>query len=187
MYKRQADGWLLQLFDIGDLIQQQRQGVEARQQQLLAGEIAAALRDCSLQRLADESREQLQRLAWHWRATWAAILLPTASGWKCFVHSGDRLPLGEARLSLVLNALPAGHIAHSASQPVLQALQLPFWLMPHTQQHEVRAWLLCEDTGEARLDDDALLLADALLEPLLARLAGDRLQASQQRLSLIHI
>ena len=108
--------------------------------------------------------------------------MPTASGWKCFVHSGDRLPLGEARLSLVLNALPAGHIAHSASQPVLQALQLPFWLMPHTQQHEVRAWLLCEDTGEARLDDDALLLADALLEPLLARLAGDRLQASQQRL-----
>lgn len=178
----QAEGWLLQLFDIGDLIQQQRQGVEARQQQLLAGEIAAALRDCSLSHLNDEAEEQLQRLAWYWRATWAAILLPGAHGWKCLVHSGDSLPMSEGRLNLALNALPAGHLSHSSRQAVLQALEIPFYLMPHTQQHEVRAWLLCEDSGGPRLDDEALLLADALLEPLLARLAGDRLQASQQRL-----
>ncbi|OLS60909.1 PAS domain-containing sensor histidine kinase [Pseudomonas putida] len=178
----QAEGWLLQLFDIGDLIQQQRQGTEARQQQLLAGTIAAALRDCSLQHLSDEAGEQLQRLAWHWRATWAAILLPAGHAWTCFAHSGDSLPLSEARLSQLLDSLPATQLSHSSSQPALQALQLPFYLMPHRQQHEVRAWLLCEDAGGQRLGDEALLLADALLEPLLARLAGDRLQASQQRL-----
>ncbi|MFW3897063.1 ATP-binding protein [Pseudomonas bharatica] len=181
----QADGWLLQLFDIGDLIQQQRQGAEARQQQLLAGAIAAALRDCSLQRLTEEAAEQLQRLAWHWRASWAVILLPSGNGWKSFVHSGGGLPLNESRLSPLLDALPAAHLSHSAGQPALQALQLPFYLMPHTQQHQVRAWLLCEDAGGQRLDDDALLLADALLEPLLARLAGDRLHASQQRLDTV--
>lgn len=178
----QAEGWMLQLFDIGDLIQQQRQGTEARQQQQLASTVAAALRDCSRQRLGDEAGEQLQRLAWHWRAGWAAILLPAGNAWKYFVHYGASLPLSEARLSLLLNGLPAGHLSHSSSQPALQALQLPFYLMPHRQQHEVRAWLLCEDAGEQHLGDEALLLADALLEPLLARLAGDHLQASQQRL-----
>ncbi|MHA6197511.1 ATP-binding protein [Pseudomonas wadenswilerensis] len=178
----QPEGWLLQLFDIGDLVREQRQGVAARRGQKLAGEIAAALRDCSLQRLPDEASEQLRRLAGYWQASWAVLLLPAAGGWKVFIHSGDSLPLSEPRLSLLLNGVPPGHLLHSSSQPLLRVMEVPFYLMPHAQEHEVRAWLLCEDSGEQRLGDEALLLADALVEPLLARLVGDRLQASQQRL-----
>jgi PAS domain S-box-containing protein len=178
----QAEGWLLQLFDIGDLVREQRQGVAARQAQKLAGEIAAALRDCSLQRLPEAAGEQLRRLAGYWRASWAVLLLPAAGGWKVFIHSGDSLPLSEPRLGMLLDGVPPGHLLHSSSQPLLRVMEVPFYLMPHSQQHEVRAWLLCADSGEQRLGDEALLLADALVEPLLARLAGDRLQASQQRL-----
>ncbi|MCU1730539.1 MULTISPECIES: PAS domain-containing sensor histidine kinase [unclassified Pseudomonas] len=178
----QPEGWLLQLFDIGDLVQQQRQGLAAQQRQMLASEVAAALRDCSLEHLAEQAGEQLRRLAWHWQAGWAMLWVRGAGGWKNYVHYGDNLPWSEQRLGLLLSDLPAEHLIHSAAQPTLQVLELPFYLMPHTQQHEVQAWLLCEDRGQPRLDDDALLLADALAEPLLARLAGDRLQASQQRL-----
>lgn len=178
----QADGWLLQLFDIGDLLQQQRQGIAAQQRQALAADMGAALRDGSLAHIAEVATEQLRRLAWHWQAGWAMLLLRGSGGWKSYVHSGDTVPWSEQRLSALLNELPAGHLIRSSSQPALQALNIPFVLLPHTQRHEIQAWLLCEDSGETTLDDNALMLADALVEPLLARLTGDRLLASQQRL-----
>ncbi|WP_410479047.1 ATP-binding protein [Pseudomonas sp. zfem002] len=178
----QAEGWLLQVFDIGDLVHTQRQGLAAQQRQTLAGQIATAMRGCSLERLVEETGEQLRRLAWHWQSAWAVLLLPLDGGWKAYAQSGADLPLREQRLAALLGGLPSGHLLHSSGRADLDALALPFYLMPHSQQHEVRAWLLCEDNGQPRLDDDALLLADALVEPLLTRLASDRLQASQQRL-----
>lgn len=178
----QAEGWLLQVFDIGDLVQQQRQGQAAQQRQMLASEVSAALRDCSLEHLPQTATEQLQHLAWHWRANWAVLCVPGADGWASYAHSGDSLPWSDQRLGLLLSRLESEHLLHSRTEPDLKMLDVDFYLMPHTQQHQVRAWLLFEDTGQRRIDDDDLLLADALVEPLLARLAGDRLQASQQRL-----
>lgn len=178
----QADGWLMQLFDIGDLVQQQRQGQAAQQRQLLGAQMGAAVRECSLARICAETGEQLRRLAWHWEAGWAVLLLRGVGGWKSYAHSGEPMPLSESRLAARLNDLPGGHLIRSSGEPWMQALGVPFVLLPHTQRHEVQAWLLCEDSGPTRLDDDALLLVDALVEPLLARLTGDRLLASQQRL-----
>jgi len=84
----QAEGWLLQVFDIGDLVQQQHQGQAAQQRQALAAEVSAAMRDCGLGHLAQEAGEQLRRLAWSWQATWAVLMMRGADGWTRFVHAG---------------------------------------------------------------------------------------------------
>ena len=182
----QGEDWLLQLFDVGDLLQQRQQGQDARRQQQLARQVGAALRDCSLERLPQVAAEQLQRLAWHWRMGWAALLLRTPGGWQTFARDASSVPWADdARLSAVLDRLPSGRVLCSAEFPALQVLcpTHPLYVVGHAQQHQAQAWLLCADEGGQARPEAAPLLLDAMAEPLLARLAGDRLQASQQRLN----
>ena len=180
-----GEGWLLQLFDVGDLLQQHQQGLDARRQQQLAVQVGAALRDCSLERLPQVAAEQLQRLAWHWRKGWAALLLRSPAGWHTYARSEAQLPWADdARLSRVLDGLPPGRLLCSTEHPGLQALCAahPLYAVGHALQHQAQAWLVCADEGEPTRPEGAPALLDAVAEPLLARQAGDRLQASQQRL-----
>lgn len=180
-----CEGWLLQLFDVGDLIQQRQQGLDAQHQQQLATQVAAAIRDCSLEHLVQVAGEQLQHLAWHWRCSWAALLLRTATGWMAFARSEAAAPWSdETRLGTLLDTLAPGQLLRSSEQPGLQAFfaSTPTRVLGHAQQHRAQAWLLCADDGAPGVPGGARVLLDALAEPLLARLADGRLQASQQRL-----
>ncbi|MDD0977215.1 ATP-binding protein [Pseudomonas sp. TNT2022 ID681] len=184
----QGEAWLLQLFDVGDLMQQQRHAGELQRQQHLALELTAALRDCSLERLAQVAGEQLQRLAWHWHSAWTALLLHGAAGWQTFARSEAELPWADdARLSLQLDRLEPGHLLYSGDVPALQALfpGSAFYLLAYAQQHQVRAWVLCAAPAQPLRVDEAQVLLGALAEPLLGRLAGHHLQASQQRLDSV--
>ncbi|MBV6286581.1 PAS domain-containing sensor histidine kinase [Pseudomonas aegrilactucae] len=180
-----AEGWLLQLFDVGDLLQQRQQGLDAQHQQQLALQMAAALRGCSLEHLAHVAGEQVQHLAWHWRCGWAALLLRTSTGWQTFARSEAPAPWAdETRLGVLLDSLEPEHLLRSGEHLGLQGLfaHTPLWVLGHAQQHRAQAWLLCADDGVQGVPGGARVLLDALAEPLLARLADGRLQASQQRL-----
>lgn len=184
----QPEGWLLQLFDIGDLLHQQRQADAARRQRQMAFELGSALRDCNVDHLAQTTAEQLQHLAWHWHTGWTALLLRGANGWQTFARSEVELPwIDEVRLGQQLQTLGAGHRLHSREHPGLHALfaASPMTLLPYAQQHQVQAWLLCAESAVPLLEADALALTAALVEPLLVQLASARLLASQQQLDTV--
>nr|WP_256584145.1 PAS domain-containing sensor histidine kinase [Pseudomonas sp. SDI] len=181
-------GWLLQLFDVSDLVQQQHQGAQLHLQQQLALQLGGALRDCGLEHLPAVAGEQLQRLAWHWHSEWTALLLHGAAGWQLFARSEAELPWAEdGRLSALLDQLQPAPVLASSDIPALHTLypDKRFFLLPYAQQHRVQAWLLCATPAQPLPVEEAKSLLGALFEPLLGRLAGQRLHASEQRLDSV--
>ncbi|EPN33051.1 sensory box histidine kinase, partial [Pseudomonas syringae pv. actinidiae ICMP 19096] len=73
-------GWLLQLLDISDLMEE-ASAARSRQQCLrFAGQMAERVRVCNVERLTAVVAEQLQELAQLWRIPCVALVLPEVSG-----------------------------------------------------------------------------------------------------------
>ncbi|QXI37921.1 PAS domain-containing protein [Pseudomonas xantholysinigenes] len=165
---RQAQGWLLQLFDIGDLLREQRWD---RQRPLL-GEIGHALRECGVSRLAQTTQEQLQVLADHWQARSLRLMLREAEGWRHYVSSEGAWPWpAEQVLQARLQALSAQGLVEANDDQELLALcgGISLFMVPCRLGQDAEAWLLCAGAPQAPPADMALALARTLIEPLLVR------------------
>ncbi|HGA2316191.1 TPA: ATP-binding protein [Pseudomonas putida] len=180
--QRQADGWLLQLFDIGDLLRKHEHDGQCSITGHLATELSRSLRDCGEERLRQTATEQLQRLAEHWQAGSLRLMLLGETGWSTYACCNDDWPwVDDERLRHWLQPLPAQARQVAADLPLLQSSSagLPLLLLPYSQGHCVQAWLLC--AGCPATPEAAELLSQALIEPLLSRLRQQHvLQRSQQ-------
>ena len=199
-----ADGWMLQLLDIGDLLRerQQAQGRAACQQ--FARQSAEQLRLCSTARLPEVLSEQLQDLAQLLRIPCVALALPNqdAPGWRIFsqyrAHDAADLWHTGQPLGTLLEHF-AGHTpqhlgtAHNADQdPRLLDIfgHHEGFLVPYRDARGTSAWLLCgfypvlqraPQLGER----DWLQLAAALAEPLLNRLREQQHLQQLERLDAL--
>ncbi|WP_194791710.1 ATP-binding protein [Pseudomonas sp. UFMG81] len=166
--QRHGQAWLLQLFDIGDLLREQRWD----RQRPLFGEIGHALRECGAERLVQTASEQLQTLAEHWQATSLRLMLREHGGWRHFASSEGRWPWpDDGRLQRWLLRLPAQTLIEVNDDPELLALcgGVSLFLLPYRQGQDAEAWLLCAGAAQVPPADMALALARTLVEPLLAR------------------
>ncbi|MFB4394081.1 MULTISPECIES: ATP-binding protein [unclassified Pseudomonas] len=168
---RHAEGWLLQLFDIGDLLRAGQQGGQLQAEQLLARQMGQALRDCGEDRLCEAVGEQLRRLAEHWRVQAVRLLLHEASGWRSLASSDDQWPWADdARMQPCLASLPTKGLVDGREVPELLALcGMSLFLVPYLQGQAVQAWLLCAGGNTLPAAEEAQPLLHALVEPLLAR------------------
>ncbi|QXH36396.1 ATP-binding protein [Pseudomonas muyukensis] len=165
---RQAQGWMLQLFDIGDLLREQRWD---RQRPLL-GEIGHALRECGAARLVQTTEAQLQRLAEHWQARSLRLLLREADGWRHYASSEGAWPWPADRtLQARLQAWPAQGLVEANDDLELLALcgGVSLFLVPCRLGQDTEAWLLCAGAPQLPPADMALALLRTLVEPLLVR------------------
>ncbi|MHC6227580.1 ATP-binding protein [Pseudomonas sp. X10] len=169
---RHGSAWLLQLFDIGDLLREQDQGMESECQQRLAAQWAQALRDCGEERLPQVMAEQLQFLAERWRAQSVGLWLLEPQGWRSYASSEAQWPWpADERLQPWLARLaPEGPI-DAASEPDLLALcgGVSLYLLPYSQGQRPQAWLLCAGAEALPRASAAMGLLQALVEPLLSR------------------
>ncbi|MDN7140162.1 PAS domain-containing protein [Pseudomonas sp. JQ170] len=183
--QQQAGQWLLQVFDVGDLLQHRQQSLIAERQRHLTSHLACAVRDCSIECLEAVAKEQLQWLARHWQAAGVQVVLQRGEGWQTYVASGDVLhaPSDEA-LSPVLSMLAPGQVFSSATHVHLQPLfpGIAACLVPFASGLQVKAWLICFRPGQPLLGGDALNLFGAYAEPLLGRLQAFELEQQSERL-----
>lgn len=186
----QPGQWMLQLFDIGDLLQHRQQSHNAERQRHLTSHLAAELRDCSIERLPQVAQEQLQWLVRHWRATGGRILLQGEQGWQTYASSHDPVhwPADEL-LGRLLERQVAGQVVSSISHAELHALmpQADTYVLPYAQGHIVQAWLICVGPLEALNAADALNACAAYAEPLVSRLAAFNLQQQSERLDSLQL
>jgi PAS domain S-box-containing protein len=183
--QRQAAGWMLQLFDIGDLLRQSDQQAQKLSLGQLAADISQAVRDCSEHWLAQTTAEQLQQLAMHWHAGAVRLLMADETGWHTYASSeGDWPWPDDERLQPWLQALPAGfrQIAPDAAQWRAMCAGSPLFLLPYSHGHDIQAWLLCAGAPSVPAPEAATLLLQALVEPLLARLRQVQLQQRSRHL-----
>ncbi|MBM3106530.1 PAS domain S-box protein [Pseudomonas sp. V1] len=186
----QSGGWLLQLFDIGDLLQHRQQSLGAERQRHLTSHLAAELRNCSTERLDKVAQEQLQWLVHHWRAHAGRVFLQGEQGWKTYVSSGDPLhwPSDET-IGPLLDRLTPGQVVSSTSHAGLHSLlaHTPAYLLPYGQGHVVQAWLMCFGSFDALNSADALSACAAYAEPLVSRLTTFALQQQSERLDSLQL
>lgn len=193
----QADAWLLQLLDIGDLLVDRRQSRLREQCQLLAVHIGEQLRLCSLSRLPDVLTDQLQSLAqrFHIPCIALALLDEEEQGWQIHQHyaglDAPRLWQNAQRLGTGLDSLngSAPQALNPIEHPRLQSTfgNVEGFAVPYHDAQGVVAWLLCgcytvqqraPDVGER----DWLQFAAALASPLLERLREHRHHLQLERL-----
>ncbi|WP_422420865.1 ATP-binding protein [Pseudomonas sp. GZD-222] len=186
----QPGSWLLQLFDIGDLMQHRQQSLGAERQRHLTSHLAAELRECSIERLGHVAQEQLQWLVRHWRANGGRVLLQGEQGWKTYASSSDPLPWPrDELLGPLLDRLAPGQMVSSTTHAGLRTLfpQAETYLLPYAQGHIVQAWLVCVGPHEALSAADALSACAAYAEPLVSRLAAFDLQQQNERLDSLQL
>ncbi|MFK8331196.1 ATP-binding protein [Pseudomonas sp. BJa5] len=186
----QSGRWLLQLFDVGDLLQQRQQSLNAERQRHFSCHLASALRDCSIERLELVAQEQLQWLVRHWRASAARLLLQGREGWQTYASGNDPLAWpADAALGALLDQQAPGQVLCSAGHPGLQPLfvQEQTYLLPYAQGQVVQAWLIVIGPAEALVPQDALQVLAAYAEPLLGRLAAFELQQQNERLDSLQL
>ncbi|VVP41828.1 ATP-binding protein [Pseudomonas fluorescens] len=193
----QADAWLLQLLDIGDLLVDRRQSRLREQCQLLAVQIGEQLRLCSLSRLPDVLTDQLQSLAqrFHIPCIALALLDEDEQGWQIHQHyaafDAPRLWQNAQRLGTGLDSLNGStpQALIPIEHPRLQSIfgNAEGFAVPYHDAQGVVAWLLCgcyavqqraPDVGER----DWLQFAAALASPLLERLREHRHHLQLERL-----
>lgn len=181
---RQGEAWLLQVFDIGDLLRERHH--DSRQQwQMRLGQ---ALRDCDEQRLAQVTALQLQDLARHWRASALHLMLVDEAGWRCYATSDADWPWPrDERLQSWLTGLPGQPVLDAGVHPDLQALcgGVALCLLPLRQGAVCQAWLLCAGAESLPEVDEAVALLNALAEPLLSRLRLGQLRQQQRHLQAL--
>ncbi|MCO7594528.1 MULTISPECIES: PAS domain-containing sensor histidine kinase [Pseudomonas] len=169
---RHGDGWLLQLFDIGDLLLERAHANEQQGLRQLAGEVGRAVRECGEEHLAQCVVEQLQRLAECWHAPALRLVLREPAGWRSFASNDADWPWPEdTRLQPWLTRLPAQALLDSREHPELLALcgGVSLFLLPYCQGAEAEAWLLCAGAQALPQTAAAQGLLQALVEPLLGR------------------
>jgi PAS domain S-box-containing protein len=196
----QAEGWLLQLLDIGDLLLERRQARSREQCQLLTTQISEQLRLCSLPRLPQVLTDQLQLLAQrlHIPCIAVALLDEQAQGWQVHQHAKafdapQLWHLGQ-RLGTGLDTLNSG-----APQPLISGehprLQDIFghaegFAVPYQDAQGIAAWLLCgfypvQQRAPDLSHRDWLQLMAALAAPLLERLREQRHHLHLERLEAL--
>jgi len=176
---RQAVGWLLQVFDIGDLLGEREKHAHDLAQHHLALALGRAMRDCDEQHLLPTTTAQLQHLAEYWQAGALRLLLPGDSGWYSYASSDAVWPWADdERLRAWLHTLPAAARQLAAEHPLLQssAAGLPLVALPYQHGHCVQAWLLCAGAPRPPTPQAQATLLPALVEPLLSRLRQQQLQ-----------
>jgi len=182
---RQDIGWVLQLFDISDLLRQGAQQQQFQTLRQLADDMGQAVRDCSEAWQAQTTAEQLQRLAEHWHAGSVRLMLADESGWRTYACSeGDWPWADDERLQPWLLALPGQFQQVDPDLPQWRAMcaGLPLFLLPYSHGHDIQAWLLCAGAPSVPSAEAAKTLLQALLEPLLARLRHHQLQQRSRHL-----
>lgn len=192
-----ANGWLLQLLDIGDLLLERRQSRSREHNQLLAAKISEQLRLCSLTRLADVLADQLLSLAQRFRIPCIALALldEQGQGWQIHQHyaacDAPQLWENNQRLGTGLDSLSGTAVHHLTlgEHPRLHNIfgHAEGLAVPYYDAHGVVAWLLCGCYAAQRYaadlnDSDWLLLTAALASPLLERLREHRHHLQLERL-----
>ncbi|MHA3738027.1 PAS domain-containing sensor histidine kinase [Pseudomonas sp. Eth.TT006] len=196
-----AEGWALQLMDIGDLLLERQQSRQRESCQALAGQISDHLRTCSLTRLPTVLSEQLQAIAQRWRIPCLAIALldEQEQGWQIFAqyraHDAPNLWQNGQRLGTPLDSLNGsapqrlgahhGLYEHSRVESVFG--NADGFAVPYSDDRGVAAWLLCGfysvDLAAPHLNDrDWMALTGALAGPLLSRLREQQHQHYSERL-----
>ncbi|RSC28917.1 PAS domain-containing sensor histidine kinase [Pseudomonas putida] len=186
--QRQAEGWLLQLFDIGDLLRAHDHEGQRLSLQRLAGDIGRAVRDCGEERLAQVTGEQLQRLVEYWQADSVRLMLLEAGVWRSHADSGDDWPWaddGQLRPWLEKYALRGELDACERYELQVLCGGLPVSLLPYRLGPDIQACLLCVASGAPPVHEAGERLLQALLDPLLARLRQRQLQRSDQHLDAL--
>ncbi|WHH51846.1 hypothetical protein QFA96_04930 [Pseudomonas sp. Ap32] len=166
--QRQADGWLLQLFDIGDLLGELEQQDHRLTQQALAVALGRALRDCDEERLILTASEQLKHLAEHWHAGSLRLMLAGDCGWYTYTCSDNDWPWADdERLRPWLQTLPPRGREVAAGNSLLQpsCAGLPLLAVPYLHGHTVQAWLLCAGAQRPPASETVAALLQALIEP----------------------
>ncbi len=171
----QAEGWVLQVFDVGDLLQEREQQQGRHSFQRLLAQTSERVRLCSLERLDEVVAEQLHQLATHLHLPGAALLLcdGEAGQWRVFA---DWLRPGELTVwpaEQRLNRSLPGLDSHDVLDTELLA-PARGCLVPYREHHGVAAWLLCgvPPAGlPALVGEQGPSLFAALAGPVLARLA----------------
>lgn len=196
-------GWLLQLLDISDLMEE-ASAARTRQQCLrMAGQVAERIRACGTDRLQEVVAEQLQELAQLWHVPCLALALPDSggAGWRVYArynaHTAPELWQTGQRLGTGLDRLDAS-IAHQLdfnSSQDLVPLQGAFgnadgFALPHSRDGVAKAWLLfgfyraweqVPDLSER----EWLNLSSALAGPVLFRLSDQSNRHDVERLSVL--
>ncbi|WP_045483884.1 ATP-binding protein [Pseudomonas sp. StFLB209] len=196
-------GWLLQLTDISDLMEE-ASAARTRQQCLrLAGQMAEKIRGCIVERLPSVVAEQLEELAQMWRIPCVALALPEASGigWRVYsqysAHTAPELWQVGQRLGNEFDLLDANiaHELHFGGHTELSPLQSMFgnadgFLLPHSRDGVAKAWLMfgfyeprrqAPDLGER----EWLNLCSALAGPVLFRLSEQHNRHHVERLAVL--
>ncbi|WP_455924153.1 ATP-binding protein [Pseudomonas putida] len=173
--QHQAEGWVLQVFDVGDLLAERGQQQDRSQFQHLLGQIGERLRLASLARLDEVITEQLHGIAGHCQLPGVALLLRDVESaqWRLF---SDWLRPGDITLwpaETRLNRSLAGLDSHGLLDTDLLA-PAAGCLVPYRENQGVAAWMLCAlppPGAPAALREQGLTLFAALAGPVLARLA----------------
>lgn len=168
---RQGEGWMLQLFDIGDLLHERASNGQQQAEQVLATQMSRALRECGEAHLCEAVSEQLQGLARHWQAASLCLMVEQDGHWHRYASSDDQWPWpDDARLQPWLSQLPPQAVSGTQLPAELVALcaSATLSLVPYRQASDVQAWLLC--AGGATTPQGAQGLVEALGQPLLGRL-----------------
>ncbi|MBF8740580.1 PAS domain-containing sensor histidine kinase [Pseudomonas guariconensis] len=171
---RQGEGWLLQLFDIGDLLLESAHARQAQEHAQLALEIGRAVRECSEDHLVPCVTEQLQQLAERWQVRALRVLLHEAAGWRSFADNACDWPWPEdARLQPWLSAQRLDGVV----APELLALcgGVSLSLLPFCEGPDIQAWLLCAG-GTMPGGEGPNRVWHALAQTLLSRYRLARLQ-----------
>ncbi|NBA95068.1 PAS domain S-box protein [Pseudomonas sp. R5(2019)] len=189
----QEDCWLLQMFDIGDLLQERQQARSHLQNLRLARDLNERLRLCEAQRLNEIVGEQMHELVRHWRLSRAVLLLPAEQGWQTFAESvaANGIWPSDRRLSEGLQAIDASRPLranqHPALQPVFGAAAV--LLLPFHDRRGVAAWLVCAampgQVLDPSIEKDGPQLLSAMVEPLIARLSEQRYEHRLQGLEAL--
>ena len=192
-----ADGWLLQLLDIGDLLLERRQSRVSEQCRLLAVQISEQVRLCSLTRLPEVLSDQLQSLAqrFHVPCIALALLDEQEQGWQIHQHfaglDAPQLWHTGQRLGTGLDSLNGSAPQHlnPVEHPRLQAIfgNAEGFVVPYHDAQGVAAWLLCgcypvQQQAPDVSERDWLQLAAALAGPLLERSREHRHHLQMERL-----
>ncbi|MBT9265904.1 PAS domain-containing protein [Pseudomonas sp. MG-9] len=196
-----AEGWVLQLMDIGDLLLERQQARNRDACQALAGQISEHLRVCSLTRLPVVVSEQLQAIAQRWHIPCLAIALldEQEQGWQIFeqyrAHDAPMLWQDGQRLGTPLDSLNgsapqrlgAHHGLYEHSRVETTFGNADGFAVPYSDDRGVMAWLLCGfytvDVAAPHLSDrDWMSLTSALAAPLLSRLRDQQHHHYTERL-----
>ncbi|MDO7904270.1 ATP-binding protein [Pseudomonas sp. K1(2024)] len=183
--QRQGAGWLLQLFDIGDLLGAQQHQAVRDDVQRLAVEIGRAVRECTGERLLPVIAQQLQRLAEHWQARAVQVWCHEQGDWHSHAVSDHHWPwAAQAQVRPWLHVLAQQGDLDDRALAELQVLcgGLPLRVLPYREGGQVQACLLCVAAEAPFAQAASEALVQALLDPFLARWRQQHMQRSTDHL-----